>query len=124
MQHSLPASLPVGLQVPWQGETNPWQVGVRCEQERRLPMPPNPCALTSGCLCTTSSTSQARPVRLPQIASAVLAGQRPQLPDRDQLPGGGGAFPGLDSYLALMEACWAQDPASRPDFQGVVTRLR
>ena len=32
-----------------------------------------------------------------------------------QLPGG--SFSGYDAYVALMQRCWAEDPADRPTFE-------
>ena len=37
------------------------------------------------------------------------------------------AFPahaGLDSYVALMQRCWAHDPLVRPAFQEVIQELK
>lgn len=54
-----------------------------------------------------------------------LPASRPEVPPREELPGPDSAtFSGLDAYLQLMEACWAQDPATRPSFEEVVPRLR
>lgn len=33
-------------------------------------------------------------------------------------------FGGVDAYIALMQRCWAADPAERPDFGEVVRQLR
>lgn len=57
-----------------------------------------------------------------QIAKAVLAGARPPLPDDSHLRGG--TFAGLGAYVQLMQLCWAQDPASRPDFVTIASKLR
>ena len=46
----------------------------------------------------------------------------PQVPDPDQLPAT--PFAGQAEYLALMQECWAQDPAARPSFAAVISRLR
>lgn len=59
------------------------------------------------------------------IVGQVLAGRRPSVPPAAQLPGpGAGAWSGLPDYLTLMEACWAQEPGSRPAFSDIVPSLR
>ena len=58
-----------------------------------------------------------------QLTIAVAEGRRPEVPPPSQLPGGGGSFEGLGPYIALMRACWSQDPAARPDFGQIVTAL-
>lgn len=58
-----------------------------------------------------------------QIGKDVRGGVRPPLPaDPSRLPGG--TFPGMQGYLELMQACWAQRPQDRPAFGEVVERLR
>jgi len=37
---------------------------------------------------------------------------------------GGRAPAGLPRYLALMQRCWAADPAARPGFQEIAAELR
>lgn len=50
---------------------------------------------------------------------------RPEIPARDELPGPDSAsFSGLDAYVQLIEACWAQDPAARPAFEHIVSVLK
>jgi len=39
-------------------------------------------------------------------------------------PDGATSFPGLPDYLALMRDCWTHDPAARPKFGEVASRLR
>lgn len=57
------------------------------------------------------------------IIKAVGAGERPPLPpDAAALPGG--TFPGLELYLSLMAACWAQRPADRPSFAEVCAAIK
>lgn len=58
-----------------------------------------------------------------QIYTAVISGRRPPLPaDPATLPGG--TFPGLNSYVALLQQCWYQQPQQRPSFTSITTRLR
>jgi hypothetical protein len=45
-----------------------------------------------------------------------------QVAPPEELPCGG--FGGVGDYLALMEDCWAQEPAHRPNFAAVISRLR
>lgn len=53
----------------------------------------------------------------------MTAGGRLPLPeDPADLPGG--TFPGLPAYLALMQRCWAQEPAERPGFAEIINLLR
>ena len=59
----------------------------------------------------TSNRSFSRPLLLP-----------PQVPLHEDLPTG--TFSGEAEYLGLMHECWAQDPASRPTFTAVISRLR
>jgi serine/threonine protein kinase len=55
------------------------------------------------------------------IGFALRDGKRPEIPPADELPGG--TFPGLPAYVALMQRCWAQEPADRPDFGQVLEEL-
>ncbi len=49
--------------------------------------------------------------------------QRPELPeDLALLPGP--PLRQMAAYGALMQACWATDPAGRPSFEGVISQLR
>lgn len=60
------------------------------------------------------------------IALAVSKGNRPPIPAAAVLPGPADGQPSpaaLAAYVALMQRCWAQDPAQRPDFQGVAAEL-
>lgn len=53
-----------------------------------------------------------------------MLGERPVVPPREQLPGvDTPQFAGLDAYLELMEACWAEDPGRRPGFDSIAQRL-
>jgi hypothetical protein len=61
----------------------------------------------------------------PQISGQVLAGERPPVPGAAGVRGLGGAAPaGLPRYVALMQRCWAADPAARPGFQEIAAELR
>ena len=57
-----------------------------------------------------------------QVTKSVIEGQRLPFPPPEQLPGG--TFEGLEGYCALIERCWAQDPAQRPTFAAIVNDLR
>ena len=60
---------------------------------------------------------------LPQIYKDITTGKRPPLPaDLTSLPGG--TFPGMGTYVELMQQCWAQQPAERPSFAEITARLR
>ena len=60
-----------------------------------------------------------------QIVSALVRGQRLPIPDRAALPGPDTLrFAGLSGFIVLMQRCWAQEPAARPDFGEVVACLR
>jgi len=52
--------------------------------------------------------------RAPQIMYKVFAGQKPPV-DRGAMPGG---------FRDLLESCWENDPAARPSFREILTRLR
>ena len=53
---------------------------------------------------------------------AVQSGSGLHVPGPDQLPAG--PMGQYDEYVALMQACWARDPAQRPGFEEVSARLR
>ena len=59
-------------------------------------------------LCVDWGSSSASAVRSP-LASV-------------QLPGG--TFNGYDAYVALMQRCWAEDPAERPTFEQASRAIR
>lgn len=62
---------------------------------------------------------------VPQIVSGLTRGQRPAVPDAAALPGPDStSFKGLSDYCGLMQRCWAQEPAQRPDFEEIVQCLR
>jgi hypothetical protein len=54
----------------------------------------------------------------------ICQGTRPELPPLQDLPGADRSFTRLPDYVALMQRCWAQNPADRPTFQVVVKELR
>lgn len=58
------------------------------------------------------------------VVTAVVGGRRPEIPPPKELPGNSADFPGLDAYIALINKCWAQDPADRPGFQEIINDLR
>jgi hypothetical protein len=57
------------------------------------------------------------------IVGNVLKGDRPVLPSKSELPGLA-ASDSIDAYVSLMQRCWAQDPAARPDFNTIAAELR
>ena len=59
-----------------------------------------------------------------QIATDVMSGARPDIPEPASLPGSGEGLPGLENYVQLLRKCWAQDAAERPDFGEIATGLR
>lgn len=59
-----------------------------------------------------------------QIRRSLLDGVRPEVPDREALPGPEPPpAAALDGYQALMRECWAQAPEQRPTFAAIVSRL-
>jgi hypothetical protein len=59
------------------------------------------------------------------IVSQITNGNRLTIPDANTLPGPeSGSWPKLGQYVALMERCWAQEPADRPNFEQVMAELR
>ena len=48
-----------------------------------------------------------------QVLFKVFSGLKPDVPE--DMPA---------EYLALMEECWAKDPAKRPSFKAILTRLQ
>lgn len=58
-----------------------------------------------------------------KIMQAVLSGQRPELPEMEELPGTEGPFHGLNAYCQLMSDCWADIPAERPPVSVIIARL-
>lgn len=58
------------------------------------------------------------------IVGKVLEGARPEVPAPEQLPSFDGPPASLKDYVALMDRCWDQDPAKRPDFGEIAAELR
>ncbi len=79
-------------------------------------------------LCATMHCRCCQPIQQTvrmQLVKYVVRGGRPLLPDRQELPGYNSAsFTELDSYISLMETCWAQDPEARPSFVQISDMLR
>ena len=102
-------------QLPWQDCETPFQVRQGCWAggQAVAPDPPHPLA-----------PPKHPPIHPPQIMYAVLEGDRPAVPPRQELPSPDTlTFTGLDAYCALMRECWAGDPAARPTMDEVVPRL-
>jgi serine/threonine protein kinase len=56
------------------------------------------------------------------VAMVTENAKRPEVPPHEELPTG--TFSKEGEYLALMHECWAQDPAQRPTFAAIISRLR
>lgn len=56
-----------------------------------------------------------------QVYKWAVEGQRPKIPENEELPAG--PCPVFNEYVNLMEGCWAQDPDVRPEFQFIANRL-
>lgn len=60
-----------------------------------------------------------------QIIKIVSTGGRLPIPDPTKLPGiENDDFSGLHNFTALLQRCWAQNPADRPTFAEIVDILR
>ncbi len=60
-----------------------------------------------------------------QIVGAVTRGSRLPLPSPAELPGPHRLPPQqYEAYTALLVSCWAQNPADRPSFGGIIESLR
>ncbi|KFM26814.1 Serine/threonine-protein kinase CTR1 [Auxenochlorella protothecoides] len=60
-----------------------------------------------------------------QVVTVVTEGGRLAVPDRAALPGPDTQdWDGLDAYVDLIRACWAQNPNDRPTFSEVIPVLR
>ncbi len=56
------------------------------------------------------------------VVTNVAEGGRLPFPPRETLPGGD--FEGLNAFMELIDDCWAQEPAARPNFAEVIARIR
>ncbi|KAL4452237.1 hypothetical protein ABPG75_007899 [Micractinium tetrahymenae] len=56
------------------------------------------------------------------VAMVTESSARPEVPPPEELPTG--SFGGEGDYLQLMQECWSQDPAARPTFELIISRLR
>ena len=59
-----------------------------------------------------------------QLPKDVIAGRRPEIPERLPEAPGDKPFAGLGTYKALMQRCWDADPAARPSFGELAVALR
>lgn len=126
-------------QVPWH-EYGPWQVvamvteaqkrpevramgwgtqlGAQAEGAARRARGAGGCV---GACC--SALTEPHPSATPTTLTLRLGAPDPwQVPALEALPSP--AFAGMADYLQLMAECWAQDPAQRPSFAAVISRLR
>ena len=59
------------------------------------------------------------------IVGAVGKGQRPRIPQSSMLPGPeGGNWPHLETYVELLQRCWAQNAEERPTFVEILGKFR
>lgn len=54
----------------------------------------------------------------------LMRGDRLEVPPRDKLPGDTPGAASYAAYIELMQHCWAEGPAERPDFEEISARLR
>ncbi|KAL4444223.1 hypothetical protein ABPG75_011960 [Micractinium tetrahymenae] len=60
-----------------------------------------------------------------KIPRRMLSGERPAIPPPAELPGAdAGPLVGLETYIALIQKCWAAEPGDRPTFAEIVPKLR
>lgn len=52
-----------------------------------------------------------------EVRNIVCGGERPLLPDSEQLTGA------EQQFVTLMEACWQVDPVKRPTFAEILAQL-
>lgn len=106
-------------QLPWRGGT-PYQVG----SAQRMPCSAGPCILSSAVACPASAASLLMLLLLlpTQVRRWVLDGRRPEVPQREALPGPDTAqWQGLDAYSALMR-CALWRPPRHAAGTGLCTR--
>jgi hypothetical protein len=60
------------------------------------------------------------------IVRTICDGGRLEIPAQEDVPGGADTanYKGYDDYVVLMNKCWAQEPANRPDFAAVIAALK
>ena len=129
-------------QVPYH-EYGPWQVVAMVTDSAKRPEVGGLGGWLGGCMladglscagrrppaavpCSPASrpASPAAPAHptAPHLPPPPPSPPTPQVPVHEDLPTG--TFSGEAEYLGLMHECWAQDPASRPTFTAVISRLR
>lgn len=60
-----------------------------------------------------------------QLVHMVSSGERLQVPPRESAPGPDRLSESeYAAYVALMQRCWAQEPAERPGFDQIISQLR
>lgn len=69
-----------------------------------------------------NSTAPSSPM---QLVHMVSSGERLQVPPRESAPGPDRLSESeYAAYVALMQRCWAQEPAERPGFDQIISQLR
>ena len=60
------------------------------------------------------------------IVRTICDGGRLEIPAQEDVPGGADTanYKGYDDYVVLMNTCWTQEPANRPDFAAVIAALK
>jgi serine/threonine protein kinase len=119
--------------VPWH-EYGPWQVVAMVTESSKRPevRAAGPGAQKGGCTCLKGvqhggSSNWAggacrRPTPTARHPTHALPILTQQVPEERDLPTP--LFSGAAEYFALMNDCWEQDPAARPKFAEVISRLR
>lgn len=65
--------------------------------------------------------SDANPYMLPVMISG---GQRPEIPAQHEAwDSDTASWAGYGTYVALLQRCWAQDPAKRPSFEEIAVEV-
>lgn len=85
---------------------------------------PRGVASTVATGASTATHATGLPMNNWQIMNFVKGALRPLVPPAADLPGGAPPPQLLSEYVALMEACWHQDPAARPNFKTIIAKLR